>query len=363
MLVLKREAFSGSVTYMQVMDENGVIDKELMPDYVDDNKILEMLKYMVLAREIDAKALSLQRQGRAVTYAPLLGEEATQVGAAMALRKEDYFVPNFRQHAVYLVRGLPMDLYFTYWRGYEEAQKIPENVKGLPVIVPVSTQMPHAAGIAYAQKYKKTGSAVIAFVGDGGTSEGDFYEAINFAGAWNIPLITIIENNAWAISEPTKKQTAATSLAQKGIAAGIKRIIQVDGNDVIAVYKAVREAIEASADGPAVIEALTYRMGMHTTADDPTKYRPDNELERWKPRDPILRVKKYLAAKNLWSDEIEAKFVAENMKKIDEAIEKAESFVPDPKSMFESIYSFMPAVLQEEMDEAVKENFWQGDSE
>ena len=363
MLVLKKEAFSGSVTYMQVMDENGNIDKELMPNYVDDNRILEMLKYMVLAREIDAKALSLQRQGRAVTYAPLLGEEATQVGAAMALRKNDYFVPNFRQHAVYLVRGLPMDLYFTYWRGYEEAQRIPEDVKGFPVIVPVSTQMPHAAGIAYAQKYKKTGSAVVAFVGDGGTSEGDFYEAINFAGAWNIPLVTVIENNQWAISEPRKKQTAAETLAQKGIAAGIKRIIQVDGNDVIAVYKAVREAIEASADGPAVIEALTYRMGMHTTADDPTKYRPDDELEKWKPRDPILRVKKYMAAKNLWSDEIEARFLEENMKRIDDAIEKAESFVPDPKSMFESVYSFMPEVLQEEMDEAVKENFWQGDSE
>ena len=360
---MKREAFSGSVTYFQIMDENGNVDKELMPNYVDDNRILEMLKYMVLAREIDAKALSLQRQGRAVTYAPLLGEEATQVGAAMALRNNDYFVPNFRQHAVYLVRGLPMELYFLYWRGYEEAQKIPENVKGLPVIVPVSTQMPHAAGIAFAQKYQKTGSAVVAFVGDGGTSEGDFYEAINFAGAWNAPLITIIENNSWAISEPTRMQTAAQTLAQKGIAAGIKRIIQVDGNDVIAVYKAVREAIEASDGGPAVIEALTYRMGLHTTADDPTKYRPDSELEKWKPKDPILRVKKYLSQKGLWNDDIEKAFLDENMKKIDEAIDKAERFVPDPKSMFENVYSFVPDVLKKEMDEAVGENFWQGDSE
>ncbi len=358
---MKKEVFRGNIDYFQIMDENGNVDAALLPQYVDDNKILEMLKYMVLARELDAKALSLQRQGRAVTYAPLLGEEATQVGSGMALRREDYFVPNFRQHAVYLVRGLPLDLFFTYWRGYEEAQKIPESVKGLPVIVPVSTQMPHAAGVAFAQKYKNTGAAVIAFVGDGGTSEGDFYEAINFAGEWNLPLVTIIENNSWAISEPTKKQTAAETLAQKGVAAGIKRIVQVDGNDVIAVYKAVKEAVDASKDGPSVIEALTYRMGLHTTADDPTKYRSDEELEKWKLKDPIARVKKYLNGKGLWDDEKEAAFIEQNKEMIDSAIEKAESFVPDPKSMFENLYSFMPDVLKEEMDEAVKENFWQGD--
>ena len=360
-LLVEKEVFSGSIKYYQVMDENGNIDSALLPEYVDDSKILEMLKYMVLARELDAKALSLQRQGRAVTYAPLLGEEATQVGAAMALRKDDYFVPNFRQHAVYLVRGLPLELFFTYWRGYEEAQKIPESVRGLPVIVPVSTQMPHAAGIAYAQRYKKTGAAVLAFVGDGGTSEGDFYEAINFAGEWNVPLVTIIENNQWAISEPRKKQSAAETLAQKGIAAGIKRIVQVDGNDVIAVYKAVRESIEAADAGPSVIESLTYRMGLHTTADDPTKYRTEEELDRWRPKDPIARVKRYLVGKGLWSDEEEAKFLEENKEMIDSAIDRAEKFVPDPKSMFENLYSFIPDVLRDEMDEAVKENFWQGD--
>ncbi|MGI0100284.1 MAG: thiamine pyrophosphate-dependent enzyme, partial [Candidatus Micrarchaeaceae archaeon] len=219
------------------------------------------------------------------------------------------------------------------------------------------SQMPHAAGLAYAQKYKKSDSAVITYVGDGGTSEGDFYEALNFAGVTKVPLVTIIENNQWAISVPRAKQSAAQTLAQKGIAAGID-VVQVDGNDVIGVYKAVRDAIEISKDGPTLIECITYRMSMHTTSDDPTKYRSEDEVAQWKTKDPINRVKIYITKKGIWNDDLDAKMVEEHKKTIDDAVEKAEAFKPDPKSMFEHVYSYIPDTLKEELDDAIRSDFY-----
>ncbi|MCW6160034.1 MAG: pyruvate dehydrogenase (acetyl-transferring) E1 component subunit alpha [Candidatus Micrarchaeales archaeon] len=353
-----KKAFDGSVNYYQVMDELGNIDQSLFPRDLDDNKILEMYRYMSLARALDAKALSLQRQGRAVTYAPLVGEEATQIGSAMALGKDDYFVPNFRQQGVFLARGFGMDGLFLYFRGYEEGNMIPRNMHALPGAVPVSTQMQHAAGLAFAQKYLKTGASVIGFVGDGGTSEGDFYEALNFAGVTKSPLVAIIENNQWAISMPRSRQTAAQTLAQKAIAAGIPGV-QVDGNDVIGVYKVIKDALANAKNGPTLVECITYRMSMHTTADDPTKYRPQEDVDVWKKRDPIARVRAYLAKKNLWNDQKEQALTDQNLRSIDEAVEKAESFKGDPASIFEHVYSYMPDILQEELDAAAASNFWQ----
>ncbi len=344
------------------MDENGKIDQDLFPKDLDDGKIIEMYKYMLYARAADAKVLSLQRQGRAVTYAPLLGEEATQIGSAYAMRKNDMFVPAFRQHGVFMTRGIPLEYLFMYWRGFEEGDTYPKSVGGLPIAVPVATQMPHAAGLAFAQKYNGTGSAVVSYVGDGGTSEGDFYESLNFAGVWRAPLVAIIENNGWAISLPREKQTATKTLAQKAIAAGIPGI-QVDGNDVIAVYRATKEAIENAQYGPTLIECMTYRMGIHTTADDPTKYRPDAEVEEWKAKDPIMRVKKYLMGKGVWNDEMEKAALDQFSKAIDAAVAKAEQFKEDPASMFKNVYSFMPEVLQQELDAGMKNNFWQQQGE
>lgn len=350
------DAFEFKIKYMQILDENGNIDQSLFPADLDDPKLVQMYKYMSFARALDAKTLSLQRQGRAVTYAPLIGEEATQVGSAMAMRANDIFVPNFRQHGVYLVRGLPLELYFLYWRGFEEGGAIPKNVNGMPVIVPVGSQVPHAAGIAYAQKYGKTGNAVVTYVGDGGTSEGDFYEAMNFAGTFKLPLVIIIENNQWAISVPRKKQTAAQTLAQKAIAAGIEGM-QVDGNDVVAVYKAVNDAI-ASAK-PTLIECVTYRMSMHTTADDPTKYRPDEEVDEWKKKDPIERLRKHLQQKGLWDDGKEKAMGDEQAALINDAVKKSEEFKPDPASMFENVYSYMPEMLAKEYNESKENSYWQ----
>jgi pyruvate dehydrogenase E1 component alpha subunit len=355
---LLKDVFDASINYMQVMDEQGNIDQQLFPKDVNDNRIIEMYKWMSFARALDAKALSLQRQGRAVTYAPLIGEEATQIGSGMAMGPNDFFVPNFRQHGVFLVRGLPLDAFFLYWKGYEEGSSVGKGVKAVPYIVPVSTQLLHAVGIAYAQKYKKTGGTVVTYVGDGGTSEGNFYEAMNFAGVMKVPLVIIIENNGWAISEPRSMQTIAPTLAQKAIAAGIPSM-QVDGNDVIAVYKAVKDAIANSTNGPTVIECLTYRMSMHTTADDPTKYRSDAEVEAWKPKDPLLRVRNYLVKKGLWNDAEEAAMTDTHLKQMDAAIEKAEAFKADPRSMFQNVYSYIPDTLKEEMDAAIAANFWQ----
>lgn len=353
--MLKR-VFNGSVNYLQVMDELGQVDNTLFPD-IKDPAIVEMYKNMSFARALDAKTLSLQRQGRAVTYAPLLGEEATQIGSAMAMRANDYFVPNFRQHGVFIARGMPLELLFLYWKGYEEGSAIPAEVKGLPYIVPVASQMPHAAGLAYAQKYNGSDSAVITYVGDGGTSEGDFYETLNFAGVSKIPLVTIIENNQWAISVPRSEQSAAQTLAQKGFAAGIDSV-QVDGNDAIGVYKAVSDALARSKEGPSLIECVTYRMSMHTTADDPTKYRSEEEVAQWKMKDPINRLKLYLARKGLWSEDLEKGMIEEHKKAIDAAVEKAEGFKPDPKSIFEHVYSYMPDTLKEELEEAESSGFY-----
>ncbi len=355
---LAGKAFEGSIDYLQVLDENGTPNVSLIPKELDDAKLTEMLKYMLFARALDAKALSLQRQGIAVTYAPLVGEEATQIGSALAMRKQDFFVPNFRQHGVFLVRGFPLENFFIYWRGFEDGSRCPEDVNGTCVCVPVSTQMPHATGMAFAMKYAGEDSAVVAYVGDGGTSEGDFYEALNFAGVWKVPLVTIIENNQWAISVPRSRQTAAATLAQKGIAAGI-RCIQVDGNDVIAVYKATKEAIENAKDGPTLIECVTYRMSMHTTADDPTRYREDAEVAEWAKKDPIDRLRKYLVGKGLWNDDSEKKMAEEQLAKIDEAVEKAKEFKPDPRSMYENVYGYMPDILKSELDDAMSSDFWQ----
>jgi pyruvate dehydrogenase E1 component alpha subunit len=354
---LLKKVFEGSVDYLQIIDENGKVDSALFPKDLDDSKIVGMYKYMCFARALDAKVLSLQRQGRALTYAPLVGQEGEQVGSAAAMRKDDLFVPNFRQHGVYVARGMPIETMILGWKGFEEGNIIPKEVGGFPMIIPVSTQVPHAAGIAFAQKYLKKDVAVVTYVGDGGTSEGDFYEALNFAGVFKLPLVVIIENNQWAISVPRSMQSAAETLAQKGMAAGIK-VMQVDGNDVVAVYKATKDAIADSKNGPTLIECVTYRMSMHTTSDDPARYRSDDEVEVWRKRDPIARVRAYLSGKKLWDDGMESQMQDEQMKEIDAAVEKAEKFVPDPKVMFEHVYSYMPQTLKEEFDSCVESDFF-----
>jgi pyruvate dehydrogenase E1 component alpha subunit len=353
-----KKTFDGSISYMQILDENSNVDEDLFPKDLDDKTILDMYKYMNLTRAVDAKALSLQRQGRLATYAPLVGQEAEQIGSAMAMRKNDLLVPNYRQHGVMIVRGLELKDFYIFWKGYEEGSAAFKSINSLAVAVPVGTQTQHAAGLAYAQKYLNTGSSVVTYIGDGGTSEGDFYEAINFAGVMQVPLLVIIENNQWAISVPRNKQSAAQTLAQKAIAAGIDGM-QVDGNDVFAVYKATKDAlVKVQKSGPILLECITYRMSMHTTADDPTKYRSKEDVDLWKTKDPITRLQNYIIKKGIWDDSKENNMKNEQQILIDTAVKEAEQFKPNPNNMFETVYSFMPEILKEEYDDAITSNFW-----
>ncbi|ASI13864.1 2-oxoacid dehydrogenase multienzyme complex, 2-oxoacid decarboxylase (E1) component subunit alpha [Candidatus Mancarchaeum acidiphilum] len=357
---MEKTVFNGSVKYIQVMDENGNIDKDLYPKDLTDKDLVELYKYMNLGREMSDKLVALQRAGLMPTIVPIYGEEATQAGSAYALTKDDWIIPTFRQHLSLIIKGVSIYSIFLYFKGYEEGFQLGAVNNSGPEIAPVGAGIPHAAGVAFSLKYKKKPNVVLTYVGDGGTSEGDFYEGMNFAGVNKVPLVTIIEDNEWAISVPRSQQTAAETLAQKAFAVGMDTI-QVDGNDVLAVYKATKDAIDSIKKGgrPYIIEALTYRMGMHTTADDPTKYRPESEVDPWKPKDPITRMKKYLVSKKLWNDDMEAKMKEEHNKLLDDAMDKIKEFKPDPKSIFETALSFMPDSLKEEEDEAVKNNFWQ----
>ncbi len=355
-----KEAYNTFIKNMQVMDEDSNVDISLIPKDLDDKKLIEMYKFMNLGRAVSNKLLALQRLGKVATFAPLNGEEAVQVGSAYAMDKNDYIVPIYRTHLSLIVRGVPLKSLFTAVKGYEEAYSSISDYHATPEIIVVGSQFTHAAGIAYGLKYRKIGNAVIVYGGDGSTSEGDFYEAINFAGVFNLPVIFMIENNEWAISVPRSRQSAAETLAQKGVAAGIKSI-QVDGNDVLAVYKATKDALESIKQNgkPVLIEALTYRMGMHTTSDDPTKYRPEEDVDAWQKKDPIKRLQRYLISKKIWNDEMEQSMIEENKELVNQAAKDIESVKSEPEKMFDNVYSFIPETLQEEKDEAVKNNFWQ----
>lgn len=284
---------------IQVMDENGeIVNADLMPD-LKSEEILELYKTMLKARTIDSAALSLQRQGRLLTYAPNLGQEAAQVGSGYALKKTDWAVSAFRELGMWLIKGWTIEKIFQYWYGSEWGSHFGEEIRLLPISVPISSQLSHAVGIAMAAKFRGESDAVIAYTGDGGTSQGEFHEALNFAAVYKTPNVFFIQNNQFAISIPSSKQTASKNLAVKALAYGMPGI-KVDGNDVFGVLAVSRAALEyARKEGPVLIEAYTFRMGAHTTSDDPSKYRTDEEVEPWKKRDPMLRLEKYLLQNNL----------------------------------------------------------------
>lgn len=337
--------------YLQILDEKGKPDKKLEPKYPDE-KLKRMYELMVLTRAFDTKAVNLQRQGRMGTYAPVLGQEAVGVGAALALRDEDWTIPTYREPQVYYIKGVPMEMLYMYWRGSEDGMNFPEGANVFPFAVPIGTHLPHAAGIGLALKRAKKKQVVMAFIGDGGTSEGDFHEALNFAGVWKIPLVVIIVNNGWAISLPRNEQSASKTLAQKGLAYGIPGI-QVDGNDVLAVHKAVGDAVENARKGygPRIVEAVTFRMSMHTTADDPTKYRSEKEVDEWGKRDPIERFRAYLKSKKLWDKAYEDDLQEKSKAQVDKAVEIAESWKADPHDMFRFVWAEMTDDLKQQMEE------------
>jgi pyruvate dehydrogenase E1 component alpha subunit len=347
------------VEYLSILDEQGNLDKDLEPD-VPNDLLLKLHRGMLLARRFDERMLKLQREGRLGTFAPVKGQEACQIGAVATLRESDWMVQSYRDHAAGIWRGQSLYSYLLVYGGYFQGNQVSEDLRNLPVAVPVSTQTLHAVGLSYAIKYRETDEVVMVFFGDGATSEGDFHEAMNFAGVFQTPVIFVCQNNQWAISVPREHQTRSKTLAQKALAYGMPGI-QVDGNDPLAVYAAAQEAVNRarSGDGPTMIECITYRLSLHTTADDPTRYRTDEEVEEWEKRDPIPRFQKYLINKGLLSEEEISSLEEEIAAEIKEAVERAEKRMQELKgealSMFDHMYAEMPPYLQEQRKELEEE--------
>ncbi|MFW6048303.1 MAG: pyruvate dehydrogenase (acetyl-transferring) E1 component subunit alpha [Candidatus Natronoplasma sp.] len=319
---------------------------------IDEELLKEMYWWMLYARMADDKALKLQRQGRMGTFAPIKGQEAAQIGASMALKDEDWFVPAFREMGAFIQRGVPLEQHYKYFMGDVRGNRVPEDVNNLPIAVPVSTQIPHAVGLSWGIKLDGGNAAVLCMFGDGATSKGDFNEGLNFAGVLNVPIVLLCQNNQWAISLPIEKQTAAKTIAQKANAYGFPGIY-VDGNDILAVYGATKEALSRArkGEGPTLIEALTYRLSMHTTADDPTKYRTEEELKKWEDREPLKRFRAYLQDKGIWSENWEKELENRANEKIDEAVQAAESIEdPKPEEMFEYMLGELPDDLLSQME-------------
>lgn len=290
----------------QILNEkNEFVNKEYEPK-LSNETLIKMYEVMHLARLADNRAIQFQRQGRMLTYAPNRGQEAAQIGAMAALEERDWLSPAFRELPAMLYRGVPLESIYLYWYGNEWGSHFDPKLHTLPVNIIIGSQVNHAAGLAYASKILKKDEVAVASIGDGGTSHGFFYEGLNFAGSYDAPLVVLIQNNQWAISTPRNKQTKAETLAQKAVAFGIPGI-QVDGNDMLAMYVAMKEAVDhaRSGKGPVLVEAVTYRLGPHTTSDDPTIYRSDEEVKEWEKKDPLPRFRKYLLEKGLWSEEIE----------------------------------------------------------
>ncbi len=337
---------------LQILKPDGSVEGKA-PD-LSKEKLLQLYRWMVEARAFDQRALNLQRQGRLGTYAPLSGQEACQAGSAFALEKRDWVFPSYREHLAAAVHGVDWLTSLTYWGGSEEGSRVPEDVNVFTVSIPIATQIIHAVGMSWAAKIQGKDDASIVYFGDGGTSEGDFHEGLNFAGVYKTATVFFCQNNQYAISLPVSQQTASQTIAQKAIAYGIPGV-QVDGNDVFAVYQATQDALERGrkGEGPTLIEAVTYRYGPHTTADDPTRYREDEEVENWREeKDPIERLRKYLANEGHWDDEQEEKLQEDVKAEMAKVVEAYENLPARPvEEIFKYTYEEMPWHLREQLDD------------
>jgi 2-oxoisovalerate dehydrogenase E1 component alpha subunit len=341
-----------SVGYSRFLDPFGVLTQELPPSLNNPELLLKLYEFMVLNRVFDAKAVALQRTGKMGTYPSSAGQEAIGVGVGAAMKDGDVLVPYYRDHGAHLVRGGKIEEIYWLWGGDERGSDFSTLKEDFPVSVPIASQCLHAVGVAKAFQYRKQKRAAVTFVGDGGTSKGDFYEALNVAGAWKLPVLFVINNNYWAISVPLSEQTACKTLAQKGIAAEVKGE-QVDGNDVLAVQYATDKALNAMREGsgPYIIEALTYRMCDHTTADDAKRYQPPQDVEKHKAEDPILRLRAYLVSRNLWNEEQEKALYARVKQTVEQAVHTYESIAPQhPSAIFDYLYAELPSALIEQRD-------------
>lgn len=354
MIVEKYDPLKGE--RFQVLDEKGIIvNKEYEPK-LKDADLIGFYKYMIISRVADEKAFAMQREGRMGTYPPLKGHEAVQVGSAMAMEKEDWLFPVYRDLGAMLIRGVPLHLVYLYWMGNEEGNCFPEGVRVFPFSVPVGSHIPIGVGHAWAARIKKEKYANLICFGDGATSEGDFHDGMNFAGVFKTPAVFLCVNNQWAISTPYEKQTASNTIAQKALAYGFPGI-QVDGNDVLAVFAVTKEALGRARSGgePALIEAYTYRMSDHTTSDDASRYRSEVDVKEWEKKDPVKRFTVYLRNKGVLNEKVEKDIYNEAERTVKEAVQKSESFpAPTPEDIFRFTYESMPPHLENELDELKK---------
>jgi 2-oxoisovalerate dehydrogenase E1 component alpha subunit len=341
-----------AIKYCQFLDAAGGLASDAPPLASDTGELLKMYRFMTLVRTFDTKAVNLQRTGKLGTYASCLGHEAAHVGVAAAMHPDDVLVPVYREFGSQIWRGVKMSTILTFWGGDESGSNFTAAREDFPWCVPIASQMLHGAGIAMAMKIKGEKRCSVTYIGDGGTSEGAFYEGINLAGARALPAVFVIVNNRWAISVPIEQQTATQTLAQKAIAAGIPGV-QVDGNDVIAVRHIVGEAVERArrGDGPTLIEALTYRLSDHTTADDASRYRDQSEVrEAWE-KEPLLRLRAYLTKLKVWDEAREEFLKAECAREIEAAVDQYLSGAkPSTDAMFDHLFANIPKGLLEQRE-------------
>lgn len=344
------------IGYVRFLDPEGKATGELPAFATDADEILRMYRMMTQTRVFDTKAINLQRTGKLGTYASCLGHEAAHVGIGAAMREEDSFAPMYREYGAQFWRGVRMSDVLLYWGGDERGNDFAGPAHDFPWCVPIATQCLHAAGAALAFKLRGEKRCAVSVIGDGGTSEGDFYEALNLAGVRKLPAVFVTVNNKWAISVPLSIQTASQTLAQKAIAAGIPGV-QVDGNDVVAVRHAMTEALERAraGDGPTLIEAVTYRLSDHTTADDASRYRKKDEVDdAWK-LEPLVRTRKYLMEMGAWDEDREKKLLEECAAKVEEAVKTyLDTPVQETGAMFDYMYAELPEALAEQRETALK---------
>jgi len=354
--------FSGQLEKVEpfsVIDQSGnVIDQEALPKLTDE-QFRGLMEKMVFTRIWDQRAISLNRQGRLGFYAPVAGQEASMVGTQSVLTADDYLLPTYRDIPQMIFQGVPIYQIMLWSRGHQHGGEIPEGVNVLIPQIIIGAQYVQTAGVAMGLKKRNKKAIAMTYIGDGGTSQGDFYEGINFAGALHLPAIFIVQNNHYAISVPREKQTAAITLAQKSVGAGIPST-QVDGMDILAVYKVVSEAAKDARDGegPALIELLTYRFGPHTmSGDDPTRYRTDKEADQWEERDPLVRYRRFLKGKDLWSEEDEDKVIENAKDQISDALKKADSYKKmEINDLINSMFETLPPILEEQKALFAKED-------
>ena len=326
------------------IDETGRAVGEL-PEFARDRDFLMVLyRDMVLARTFDEKAIALQRTGRLGTYASCLGQEAIGVGVARAMDEDDVLLPSFREHGAQLIRGVRLTELFQYWGGDERGNAFAAALRDFPVSIPVASHFPHAAGVALAKAIRNENGVAVAVGGDGATSKGEFYEALNLIGVWKLPAVFVVNNNQWAISLPRSEQTASETLAQKALSAGLPGE-RVDGNDVVAVHDAALRALRRAraGNGPTLLECVSYRLSDHTTADDASRYREEADVsEHWK-KEPIGRMRAYLTAGHSWSAKDEEKLSKDSRAQVEAAAETYLAIPPEPASaMFDNLYAEAP---------------------